>query len=82
MKPINFSSIHVILFLLGMAIVIPGCRPKGLQTAVSGDSASKAYVAPGKYDEMYNFVSGGFSGQLSVYGLPSGRLLGSFLYSL
>ncbi|MBK6479212.1 MAG: hypothetical protein IPF93_13210 [Saprospiraceae bacterium] len=56
MKPINFSSIHVILFLLGMAIVIPGCRPKGLQTAVSGDSASKAYVAPGKYDEMYNFV--------------------------
>ena len=34
----------------------------------------KAYVAPGKYDEFYNFVSGGFSGQLSVYGLPSGRL--------
>jgi nitrous-oxide reductase len=24
---------------------------------------------------MYNFVSGGFSGQMSVYGLPSGRLL-------
>jgi nitrous-oxide reductase len=24
---------------------------------------------------LYNFVSGGFSGQLSVYGLPSGRLL-------
>jgi nitrous-oxide reductase len=32
-------------------------------------------VAPGKYDEFYNFVSGGFSGQMSVYGLPSGRLL-------
>ncbi len=32
-------------------------------------------MAPGKYDEFYNFVSGGFSGQLSVYGLPSGRLL-------
>jgi nitrous-oxide reductase len=42
---------------------------------VSGDAAAKAYVAPGKYDEFYNFVSGGFSGQLSVYGLPSGRLL-------
>ena len=37
----------------------------------------KAYVAPGKYDEFYNFVSGGFSGQMSVYGLPSGRLLQS-----
>lgn len=42
---------------------------------VSGDAASKTYVAPGKYDELYSFVSGGFSGQLSVYGLPSGRLL-------
>ncbi|MCB0664151.1 MAG: nitrous oxide reductase, partial [Saprospiraceae bacterium] len=31
--------------------------------------------APGKYDEFYNFVSGGFSGQMSVYGLPSGRML-------
>lgn len=51
-----------------------GCKPKGAQSAVSGDAAAKAYVAPGKYDEFYNFVSGGFSGQMSVYGLPSGRL--------
>ena len=32
------------------------------------------YVPPGQYDEFYNIVSGGFSGQMSVYGLPSGRL--------
>ncbi len=51
------------------------CKPKNAGNAVSGDAASKAYVAPGKYDEFYNFVSGGFSGQLSVYGLPSARLL-------
>ena len=51
-----------------------GCKPKGAQSAVSGDAASKVYVAPGKYDEFYNFVSGGFNGQMSVYGLPSGRL--------
>ncbi|HPA23316.1 MAG TPA: Sec-dependent nitrous-oxide reductase, partial [Ferruginibacter sp.] len=51
------------------------CKPKNTGTAVSGDAASKVYVAPGKYDEFYNFVSGGFSGQLAVYGLPSGRLL-------
>lgn len=50
------------------------CKPKNSGDAVSGDAAQKAYVAPGKYDEFYNFVSGGFSGQLSVYGLPSGRL--------
>lgn len=49
------------------------CKPKNTGNAVAGN-AEKAYVAPGKYDEFYNFVSGGFSGQLSVYGLPSGRL--------
>jgi len=54
---------------------LQSCKPKDTGNAVSGDAASKAYVAPGKYDEMYNFVSGGFSGQMSVYGLPSGRLL-------
>jgi len=33
------------------------------------------YVPPGQYDEFYAFLSGGFSGQVAVYGLPSGRLL-------
>ena len=42
---------------------------------VSGDAASRVYVAPGSKDELYSFMSGGFSGQVSVYGLPSGRLL-------
>ncbi len=51
------------------------CKPKSTSNAVSGDAASKVYVAPGKFDEIYNFVSGGFSGQMSVYGIPSGRLL-------
>ncbi|MBP7515292.1 MAG: Sec-dependent nitrous-oxide reductase [Flavobacteriales bacterium] len=53
-----------------------GCRPNTTtQTVVGGDAAAKTYVKPGSYDEFYNFVSGGFSGQLSVYGLPSGRML-------
>ena len=53
---------------------LQSCKPKGAQAALIGDAASKVYVAPGKYDEFYNFVSGGFSGQMSVYGIPSGRL--------
>jgi len=64
-----------ILSVSALTIVINGCRPKNAGNAVTGDAASKVYVAPGKYDEFYNFVSGGFSGQMSVYGLPSGRLL-------
>ncbi|MDX9856714.1 MAG: Sec-dependent nitrous-oxide reductase [candidate division Zixibacteria bacterium] len=43
--------------------------------AGTGDAASKVYVAPGTHDEFYAFMSGGFSGQVGVYGLPSGRLL-------
>ncbi|HMR91838.1 MAG TPA: Sec-dependent nitrous-oxide reductase [Chitinophagaceae bacterium] len=61
--------------LVVAAISVTACKPKGAGNAVSGNAAAKVYVAPGKYDEFYNFVSGGFSGQLSVYGLPSGRLL-------
>jgi nitrous-oxide reductase len=58
-------------------VALGGCKPKNTSNAVSGDASAKAYVAPGKYDEFYNFVSGGFNGQLSVYGLPSGRLFRS-----
>lgn len=43
--------------------------------ALDDDVASQVYVAPGEYDEFYGFFSGGFSGQISAYGLPSGRLL-------
>ena len=41
----------------------------------SEDAAKKTYVAPGQKDKYYEFLSGGFSGQVSVYGLPSCRLL-------
>lgn len=58
-----------------LASAIQSCKPKGATSVVNSDAAQKAYVAPGKYDEFYNFVSGGFNGQVSVYGLPSGRLL-------
>ena len=66
------------LFALGGIAIVLGmnsCKPKNAGNAVSADAAQKVYVAPGKYDEFYNFVSGGFSGQMSVYGIPSGRLL-------
>ena len=68
------TLIKIGFVLLTSAVFMGGCKPNNAGNAVSGD-ASKAYVAPGKYDEFYNFVSGGFSGQMSCYGLPSGRLL-------
>jgi nitrous-oxide reductase len=63
--------------LAGAAIAMAfayGCKPKGAQSTISGDAASKVYVPPGQYDEFYNIISGGFNGQMSVVGLPSGRV--------
>ena len=58
------------------ALSLAACGSGGSRTSlVTGDAASKVYVAPGEYDEFYAFLSGGFSGQVTVYGLPSGRLL-------
>jgi nitrous-oxide reductase len=42
--------------------------------ALNSSAAEKVYVAPGEQDEYYAFISGGYSGNLTVYGLPSGRL--------
>lgn len=67
------------LYVLATALTIlagfNSCKPKTAGSAVSGDAAQKVYVAPGEYDEFYSFTSGGFSGQVAVYGIPSGRLL-------
>jgi nitrous-oxide reductase len=46
-------------------------KPGGL---VIADSSARVYVTPGQKDEFYMFASGGFSGNVAVYGLPSGRL--------
>src|SRR5687768_14675894 len=71
----NIKNTLIIITLAGISFSIPACKMKNTESVVSGDAASRVYVAPGKYDELYNFVSGGFSGQVSVYGIPSGRLL-------
>lgn len=62
------------LLFLVVVISLNSCGKKDNALLIGDDAASKVYVPPGKYDEFYAFVSGGFSGQMSVYGLPSGRL--------
>jgi nitrous-oxide reductase len=72
------NSIKYLLFLAFgccAGITLNSCKPAKVDSAISGDAAKKVYVAPGKKDELYLFTSGGFSGQMGVYGLPSGRLL-------
>lgn len=67
----SLTTLGLIFFFL-MNIV--ACTGDG-NLMGSGDAASKVYVAPGTHDEFYAFMSGGFSGQVTTYGLPSGRLL-------
>ncbi len=63
--------------LLAVATLVAGaagCAPKAPAGSAAADAAAKVYVAPGQKDEFYLFTSGGFSGNVGVYGLPSGRL--------
>ncbi|GGF50505.1 Sec-dependent nitrous-oxide reductase [Echinicola rosea] len=66
--------ISLVTIMGGMALVV-ACGQRNATTVIEGDAAEQVYIAPGEYDEFYAFLSGGFSGQITVYGLPSGRLL-------
>lgn len=71
MRPINYgriirlSSLPLLFVLFGLLFA---CERKE-------SPAEKVYVPPGKLDSYYAFLSGGHSGQIQVYGLPSGRLI-------
>jgi len=63
--------------LMGVALSFTSCDNGGKKEskgALGGSLAERSFVAPGEHDEFYGFISGGFSGQLSVIGLPSGRI--------
>lgn len=64
------------VIIAGSALVV-SCGGNGKKEggALASDVASRVYVKPGEHDEYYAFLSGGFSGQIATYGLPSGRLL-------
>jgi len=74
------KTIKIIFAMLTTTLLLSSCGNNNgkssntNQGALAGNAAEKVYVAPGEHDEFYAFISGGFSGQLAVYGLPSGRL--------
>ncbi|MCC7185523.1 MAG: Sec-dependent nitrous-oxide reductase [Acidobacteria bacterium] len=68
-----------VFLMIGYAACSPSAPDTGRRsTAGSSDSAiaaQKTYVAPGDLDEYYFFASGGHSGNVYVYGVPSMRHL-------
>ncbi len=63
-----------------LAVTATRCSPSGPKTGKANASdlaaaAQNTFVAPGDLDEYYMFASGGHSGQIFVFGLPSMRHL-------
>ncbi len=71
MKRILQTILFILPFLLTAFIADCGKGAAGL----ASDAAERVYVRPGDKDEVYLFTSGGFSGQVGVHGIPSGRFL-------
>ncbi|MDX1314098.1 MAG: Sec-dependent nitrous-oxide reductase [Eudoraea sp.] len=70
-------ALKIGIALSGVALLLTGCNQGGKSAtngALSSSAAEKVYVAPGEQDAYYAFLSGGYSGNLTVYGLPSGRM--------
>ncbi len=69
---------YFISALMASVLMLTGCGNQngngGSSSALASNNAEKVYVAPGEQDEFYAFLSGGYSGNLTVYGLPSGRM--------
>jgi nitrous-oxide reductase len=63
----------VLILLTGAAAILAVAHLQGCGATSGSTAAQKVYVKPGEYDKYYAFLSGGHSGQVFVYGLPSCR---------
>ncbi len=74
-KRILQPALVVIAIVITTGLVVTGCSGGEQQLGGTAKAAARVYVPPGSYDEFYAFMSGGFSGNVTVHALPSGRLI-------
>ena len=70
---ITFSIIGILAGLLVAVIFFADFTKEDESASDNKSKAEKVYVPYGEHDEYYLLSSGGHSGQLFVYGVPSMR---------
>jgi nitrous-oxide reductase len=75
-RPIRWARNILIVLFVGALVGSLGFLAEAAKKLpfVAENAAAKTYVPPGSFDEFYEFLSGGYNGQVSVVGLPSGRM--------
>lgn len=68
------KRLQIISSVFFALVAFAACGKAGT-AGLASDAAERVYVKPGDKDEIYLFASGGFSGQVGVNGIPSGRLI-------
>lgn len=74
----RLSAVAMVL-AAALVVALGACAGAGGQgqPADGGSLAEATYVPVGEWDKYYAFLSGGQSGSVFIYGLPSGRLIRS-----